>query len=367
MKTISPKPAKPKLFIRLNDWLNNRPKLAIVIIICLFLISLAAVLVAWFWPASRVVVAEPPPSPKVMAKEQPTIYRSPLTGKQVDSEAATKQLVTAIMIENSPDARPQSGLKEAGVVFGAIAEGGIIRFLALYQESKPQLIGPVRSLRPYYIDWLAPFDPSVAHIGGSANALKEIRNGQYKDIDQFFNAQAYWRATDRYAPHNVYTSFQKLDELNKSKGFTTSNFTGWPRKLDSPNASPTAKKINIDVSSPTFDEAYEYDPADNNYKRSHGTGAHTDREAGQYTPKTVVVIKVPTHIGFEDGYREQMTTTGHGQAYVFQDGILVEGYWQKSDRKAQMKFYDKFGRPIPFNIGQTWITVIAPEKTVTWQ
>ena len=79
--------------------------------------------------------------------------------------------------------------KHAEVVYEAIAEGGITRFEAFYQQNKPQLIGPVRSVRPYYIDWAVPYQPSFAHVGGSAVALKEIRNGKYRDLDQFFNEQ----------------------------------------------------------------------------------------------------------------------------------------------------------------------------------
>jgi hypothetical protein len=121
------------------------------------------------------------------AAEPPKFY-SNLTGNLVESDAVSKQAVTGIMMENSPDARPQSGLKDSGVVFEAIAEGGITRFLVLYQEQKPQLIGPVRSVRMYYVDWVAGFNASVAHVGGSAAALSEVRNGNYRDIDQFFNA-----------------------------------------------------------------------------------------------------------------------------------------------------------------------------------
>lgn len=164
--------------------------------------------------------------PFVKKKPEPTKFYSPLTGNEVGDEATTKREVTAIMIENSPDARPQSGLKDSGIVFEAIAEGGITRFLALYQEQQPGLIGPVRSVRPYYIDWAAPFDASIAHIGGSYNALQSAQ-WTIKDIDQFFNAGAYWRASDRYAPHNVYTSFERLNALNEQKGYTSSTFTSF--------------------------------------------------------------------------------------------------------------------------------------------
>ena len=127
-------------------------------------------------------------------------YYSHLNGIEVASKADLSRPVTAIMIENSPDARPHSGLKQAEVVYEAIAEGGITRFLTLFQQHKPQLIGPVRSLRMYYVDWLAPYQASVAHVGGSHASLQEVRNGKYRDIDQFFNGSSYWRANDRRPP-----------------------------------------------------------------------------------------------------------------------------------------------------------------------
>lgn len=299
-----------------------------------------------------------PPPPK---------YYSPLTGLQVTDEAATKQQVTGIMIENSPDARPQSGIKDAGVVYEAIAEGGITRFLCIYQQEKPQLIGPVRSVRPYYVDWIAPYDAAVAHIGGSYNALQEVRNGTYKDIDQFFNAGAYWRATDRYAPHNVYTSFQRLDILNSSKGYTSSNFTGFPRKDDAPAKQPNASAINVNISSGLYNSSYQYEPATNSYVRSQGGAAHTDREAGQVKPKVVIVIKVNTVLGFEDGWREQMTTIGSGAAYIFQDGTVTEGTWTKAGKRDQITFTAADGKPVALNAGQTWITAIPTDRSVSWQ
>lgn len=304
---------------------------------------------------------------KQVAADGKITYFSPLTGAIVPNEGTTKRQVTAIMIENSPVSRPQSGLKAAGVVFEAIAEGGITRFLTLHQEDRPGLIGPVRSLRPYYIDWLAPFDAAVAHVGGSANALNEIRGGGYKDIDQFFAGSYYWRATDRYAPHNVYTNFDKLDALNASRGYTSSSFTGFPHKQDSPAQAKNATSITVNVSGPAYNSSYTYDAPSNSYLRNVGGAPHMDREAGQINPKTVIVIKVPTQIGFEDGYREQMTTTGFNEAYIFQDGQYIAGFWRKDSKKDQMRFYDKAGVPIALNAGQTWITVIAPNKSVTWQ
>ncbi len=311
-------------------------------------------------------VAQVSPAPE--PEPEPVIYYSPLTGSVVKTEAATKQAVTAIMIENSPDARPQSGIKKSGVVFEAIAEGGITRFLVLYQQEKPQLIGPVRSVRMYYVDWLAAFDASVAHVGGSAAALKEVRNGNYRDIDQFFNAGTYWRATDRWAPHNVYTSFKNIDALNKAKGYTTSDFTGFARADSDAAAEPTATKINITISSALYNSSYSYDKKTNLYKRSQGGAAHTDREAGRITPRVVIGMMVDQQSVFEDGYRESIKTTGSGKAYIFQDGTVKTVTWKKKNRSSQLIFVDKNGDEVPLARGQTWISAVPNNGgSVKWQ
>lgn len=349
------------------SWFSRHKKLAIVISIVGVIVVGGGVATALYFlnkpaPAPPANIAEPEPEP------EPVVYYSPLTGKVVPSEAATTQAVTGIMIENSPDARPQSGLKDSGVVFEAVAEGGITRFLALYQQEKPNLIGPVRSVRMYYIDWVAAFNASVAHIGGSSRALSEVRNGQYRDIDQFFNAGAYWRASDRYAPHNVYTSFKNLDALNKAKGYTTSKFTGFVRDDSEAADQKTATKIDVTISGPLYNSSYAYNAKTNTYHRSQGGAAHKDREKGQISPRVVVVMKIPTKLVFEDGWREQMTTIGSGKVYIFQNGIVKQGTWKKTSRTAQITFTDKNGETIPLARGQTWITAVPTDNgDVTWQ
>ncbi|HET6622785.1 MAG TPA: DUF3048 domain-containing protein [Candidatus Saccharimonadales bacterium] len=295
------------------------------------------------------------------------VYYSPLSGRKV-SLADTKRPVTAVMIENSPWARPQSGLKQADVVFEAIAEGGITRFMALYQESQPTLLGPVRSLRPYYAEWGYAFDDSMAHVGGSNAAKQMIRSGNYGvDLEQFFNGSYYWRSKDRYAPHNVYTSFKKLNALNKKKGHTTSKFDGFPRKKDEPVEKPNAKTINIDISSSLYNVKYTYDAKDNSYWRYMGGEKHVDREKGQIKPKVVIVIKVREYTipGGTHG-RQDIQTTGSGKAYIFQDGTVTVGTWKKASAKSQIHFVDKKGEDIALNRGQTWITAEPTDRSVKW-
>jgi hypothetical protein len=291
----------------------------------------------------------------------PATEASRLTGIQVEP-ALSKRPVTAVMIENSKVARPQAGLKDAGIVFEAIAEGGITRFVALFQEAQPDKIGPVRSVRPYYLDFVLPFEGSIAHVGGSPQALSDIKALGVRDLDQFANASAYERVKDRTAPHNVYTSTAKLDALNASKGFTSSNFTGFKRKKESPSAQPTATKIDLNISSALYNVHYDYDAASNSYKRSEGGAAHTDEKSGaQLTPKVVIALVMTRGIA-SDGQHTNYGTTGSGKMYVFQDGVSSEGTWTKSDRKAMFTFTDASGQVIELNPGQTWITIVDAGK-----
>lgn len=311
--------------------------------------------------SASIAARKPSPPPA------PVVYYSPLTGEKVATSAETTMPVTAIMLENSPAARPQSGLKDAGVVYEAIAEGGITRFLALYQQQKPQLIGPVRSVRMYYVDWLAPYNASVAHVGGSFYSLQEVRNGNYRDIDQFFYPGAYWRASDRYAPHNVYTSFSKLDALNAAKGYTGSTFTGFSRTDTKPAAAP-ATTVTINFGSPSYNTTYSYDAASGTYLRFMAGVPHLDREKGQIAPAIVIAMRVNMNRVLEDGYREQITTTGSGTATIFQNGTAQDVTWSKDSRQAQIKFTNQKGEDVPLGRGQTWIAAVPNGVgSVSWQ
>lgn len=363
----SSKNKRPRRRAPLRVWIQKNKKLAVLLSVAAVLVIAGGTATALYFLNQKAeepvkMVTKKPPVP------EPTKYYSPLTGAQVENEASTTLATTGIMIENSPDARPQSGLKNSGVVFEAIAEGGITRFLVVYQEQKPQLIGPVRSVRMYYVDWIAAFNASVAHIGGSAGALAEVRNGNYRDIDQFFNAGAYWRASDRYAPHNVYTSFERLDALNAQKGYTSSSFTGFTRKDSKAEATPNATSIAVTISSGQYNSSYTYNPATNTYDRSQGGAPHLDREEGQISPRVVIVMKVNETTVMEDGLRQSIQAVGNGPATIFQDGVAKDVTWSKASRAEQIKFTDAESKDVPLARGQTWITAVPSDKGgVSWQ
>lgn len=309
-------------------------------------------------PQPIAVVQETPAEP-----EKPVQEKSKLTGLPVPTGTNKSTPVTAVMIENSPDARPQSGLKDAGVVYEAIAEGGITRFVAFFQEAKPDYIGPVRSVRPYYLDFIKPYDAPVAHAGGSGAALAIVRGGQFKDLDQFFYPDYYERISTRYAPHNLYTSRAKLLALQKTKGWNTSDFTGMTRSDEAkPSKNITAKAIDFSLSSYLYNPHYDYDASSNTYKRSEGGAPHTDEKSGkQLAPNVVIALVMPHHY---EGIYSVYQTTGSGQAYIFQNGTVTKASWKKSSQSAQLSLLDANGKQIGLNPGQTWFTLVNSSTDV---
>ncbi|MCL1877206.1 DUF3048 domain-containing protein [Candidatus Saccharibacteria bacterium] len=344
---------------------GRRVKTASVVMVVTILIGIAS-LSAWIF-LRRDPAKNDKSGDKNTTVEQK--FYSPLTGRRVANEEITRRPVVAVMIENSFDARPQSGLVDAGVVFEAIAEGGITRFVALYQESEPEFIGPIRSARPYYLDWVAAFDPAIIHVGGSEEALDMLRGNWYGlNIDEIDDSVIF-RVNDRYAPHDAYTNFKKYSAYLNKKNKTSSDFVGWARqdgKARNDVDELSAKSIDVGISVGGFVVHYDYDVATNSYKRSVGGEPHNDREKGRISPDVVIALR-STYGLLEDGLHSKYQTIGENEVYIFQNGNVIKGTWQKDGVKSQIKFFDESGTEIKLNRGQVWITAIGQNESISWK
>lgn len=379
-ETQPPKPSsEPKsekgYWARITAWwksLNRNVRFGVITAACLIFCGVVLAIYLFTLPESDPsfeVINHAKAAPKI------TTVASPLTGAQV-SPAQAARPVTGIMIENSLWARPQSGLQDAGVVYEAVAEAGITRFLALFQESTPQYIGPVRSLRPYFIDYAAPYQASIVHVGGSPDALHEVENGSFRNLDQFFNGGYFWRIGSRDAPHNMYTSFAKLDALEKSKGYTKSSFTGWPRKADNKLAKLTASSIDLAISGAYYHVHYAYDSRTNSYNRYEGGQPHMEIPSAssskqvQLHPKVVIALVIPLSNGQLDSsgaYYSDYDTSGSGIAYVFQDGGLTRGTWTKEGTTGDLQLTDPGGHALKLDAGQTWLTLVSSTSQISYK
>lgn len=356
--------SKWNAFNRLN-WPPGKKEWIILAVIVLLLIGGG---VAYALTHKQPETLKPIPKITDASKTVP----STLTGLPVDP-SVNKRTVTAVMIENTDWARPQAGLSQAGVVFEAIAEAGITRFLALYQDTAPNNVGPIRSARPYFVGWSMGFDAGYAHVGGSPDALADISKWHVRDLNQSYNGNYYHRISSRAAPHNVYTSIHDLNELEVAKGYDTSHFTGFARKTKAwrPKNQPiTARNINLNISSADYNVHYTYDPNTNTYLRSEGGAPQIDSNGNKrIRPVVVIAMVMPYSLGPLDtsgAYYSNYGFIGGGQVLIFQNGQVTKAAWHKKSNQSQLTFIDSKGKAVQLNPGQTWITALGGANQVTY-
>jgi hypothetical protein len=281
------------------------------------------------------------------------------------------------MFDNFVDARPQVGLEDADLVYEAVAEGGITRFLGVFYSLDPGSVEAVRSARAYYLDWAAELDAVYIHWGfakssdPAADVPSTLERLGLRHFDGFFSGFPYFeRDPSRAAPHNGIANTTALWERAAGEGWTGPPDIGlWTFKEDEPRrqrAEGALRTLSIDLGfgGPFFSQyavTWEYDDATNGYKRSQGRAPHLDGRSGnQLEARNVAVMITSVYSADDDTSHLLYTTTGSGQAVVFQDGIAILGTWSRPDVFSRTRFYDEAGNEIVFNRGQTWIEVLSP-------
>ncbi len=277
----------------------------------------------------------------------------------------------AVMVENHPDARPQAGLADADLVYEALAEGGITRFMAVYQLGHPGNIGPVRSARTYYADIANELGAVYAHVGGNSDVLANIKAGLYpniSDADQFFNDAYFHRIKTRYAPHNVYTSVTSLENLAADHHFSNQViYEPWIFKSDSPASSSAASVITVSFSTAEYAVDWKYNAVKNTYNRFLAGNAHIDADSGkQITAKDVIVQYVKTWSVVSDTVGALgMDLQSGGDAVVFLDGRVVLATWKKNNGRT--RYYDLQQNEIALSPGNMWIELVPVQRPVQWK
>ncbi len=320
------------------------------------------------------------------AKDRPCPLNGSLYTKNREDQWQ-KRRPLGIMIENHVDARPPLGLSRSDVIYEAVAEGGITRFLAVYLCQDAGDIAPVRSARTYFLDWVLEYDAAYAHVGGAntpgpADALGQIRQYGILDMDQFgLGFPTYWRGTDKLAPHNVHTTTKKLWEAAEENGYGVENkegvrwdknFTKWKFKDEVGLEGRGDQKpivVPFWAQVPDYTVSWKYDKNSNSYIRHHGETPQVDPLTNEQLSAKTVVVQFQTERQANDGYPDGHLlygTTGSGNALVFADGKVIVGKWTKADRDARTKFTDAKGGEIEFNRGLIWIQTVPVGNTVDY-
>ncbi|MBI5467168.1 MAG: DUF3048 domain-containing protein [Candidatus Kerfeldbacteria bacterium] len=279
----------------------------------------------------------------------------------------------AVMIENEISSRPPSALDKASVVYSALAEGGITRFMALYPVGGEKLaqIGPVRSARPYFITEAEEYKALYVHAGGSPQALSYLKSSKSNvvDFNQFSHGGNFIRDDSRAAPHNLYTDSDKLFlGLKQMAPNLTPTYTSWTFKDEAAfdTRPTTVNDIVINYSAFNYKVKYTYDRVQNRYQRFQADKAHVTRQGDQIYAKDVIVEFVKTGLIPGEKQRLQMELVGTGRMLLFRDGAAIEGTWKKDSNTGRTQFLDKDGNTLALNPGPIWIELVPTDRTVTY-
>lgn len=384
--------------------MDKRKLLTIVLIIASYVIS-AGLSYAIFSGGSGFSNSLTSPLPKpgktvdgklVFDESLPKTESCPLNGTFYSKQQRQwweKHRPLGIMIENHEGARPQSGLSSADVIYEAVAEGGITRFLALYYCKDAGQVGPIRSARTYFIDFLSEYGdhPLYAHVGGAnqsgpADALGQLTDygwTGYNDLNQFsIGFPVFWRDYDRLGhpaatEHTMYSTTQKLWEFASTRELTNvdKKGTAWDKGFvpysfkddEISSKRGTTQSIHLEFwnSQKDYFVDWVFDPATNLYQRSNAGKSHIDRDTNkQLTSRNIVVLSMQ-ELNANDGYENNIhllyKTKGIGKATIFMDGKQIKGTWKKDGRTGRTQVFDLSGAPIQFNRGLIWFEILPTD------
>lgn len=328
----------------------------------------------------------------------PRDQECPLNGKmytKAERDIWQTRRPLGVMVENHEESRPQSGLSRADIVYEAVAEGGITRFLAIFYcgaSAEEIQVGPVRSARTYYLDWISEYGdfPLYAHVGGAnkpgpTDALGQIVQygwNLYNDINQFsVGFPTFWRDYERLphpvaTEHTMYSTADKLWKVAKERGLAYENEDGdrWDEKFvawlfSDGNSSGQVSKISFPFweGYSEYQVTWNYDSPANNYKRDNGGQPHKDLNNDEQLQASNIVVMFTRERGPINELKHMLyTTAGRGDALVFRNGEVVEATWSKASRTTRTKFMDKLGKEVTFLRGPIWIEVVGIGTEVTY-
>ena len=367
--------------------------------ISLFVFTLGVSYLASTYLLRRGGIVSPEASPSPTGRKSkidPSLPRTeicPLNGakftKQEKATWATRYPL-AVMIENHFDSRPTSGLSSADIIYEAVAEGGITRFMGLFYcgvAADNITLAPVRSARIYFTKLVPEYDALYNHVGGAGNcddptvderakALCFIRRNKIKDLDQFgLDFKACHRLTNRTDKEVAYehTMACFTDELYKvaaKRGWEEWDFkfVPWKFKDDSSEKGSTSDiKFQFWSNKPEYDVTWKFDSAANQYLRSNGGQKAVDLNFDEPLAAKNVVIQFVKETGPVDEHLHMLyEVTGTGKMLLFQDGNVVPGTWTKTTPASRTRFFDAKGKEVQLNRGLTWIELIPSGNTIEY-
>ncbi len=310
----------------------------------------------------------PTPEPEPTPTPQPTPTPEPTPEPTEDFSFVLPDPSTrpvAVMIDNQGLVPlPQGGIRQAQVVYEILTEYRITRFLAFFWNTLPEMAGPVRSTRHYFLDWVMEYDAIFTLFGWSPQAQKDISSLRINTINGLIHGNAFWDLDPN--PGNwqdSYTSAERVaNQLEKSK-YRTEPEQPFPfaysEDFEVPETGESVEAFEV-VYGKGFSAGYEYRPEVGLYDRFRSGEPHMERNTGlQVTPRNVLIQVVPSAlIAGDDADRIQIFTVGTGKGWLMTGGKSREITWKKASRREQTQYAYTDGSPLVLNPGQLWIEII---------
>lgn len=303
---------------------------------------------------------EDKPKDNIVEKEE--IYFSPYTGEEI-SKDILNNIPFMVIVENSKDARPQSGLVDADIVYETMAEGGIPRFIALFHKNSPEKIGPVRSARPYFLDLSKLYKLPFGHCGYSDEAKSQIAAENLPSLNEFIYAKYYWRDKSRKYEHSLYTSTENMRNLISEKDFIvkpTSIYDFDKSYWDKLNFD-VSNSVNIKVNK-YYNTSYIF--KDSLYVKSMEGSPSINRDDNRPIQAKNIVIQLTNITLQKDNLHVDIKLIGEGDCLVISNGKVVKGRWKQSSLDSRIELADSLGNPIPLNTGNTWWHILDKKAAI---
>ncbi|MEO8264424.1 MAG: DUF3048 domain-containing protein [Ilumatobacteraceae bacterium] len=287
----------------------------------------------------------------------------PLTGLPIEDSALAGRSALVVKIDNHPDARPQSGLNRADVVFEENVEQ-LTRFAAVFQSKDPDPVGPIRSGRTQDVELLGSLNkPIFAWSGGNPGVTKAINGSDFVVANVQSNARKAsksYRTRDRAAPHNLYAQGSGL--FTMTDGAETPPPQQFAYRKDGVTMAGDAS-AGVDLKMDGVNVRWKFDTRSSTYLRFQAGKAHNDAALGQVNSTNVVVLVVDYQRSAVDTKSPEAQTTGTGEAFAFSDGKVVHGKWTRDDRLKPYALTDDNGDPIQLTPGRTWVELARVDST----
>ncbi len=296
-------------------------------------------------------------------------YFCPFCGAKIEDRGLIERKSLVVKVENSPGARPQSGLSKACLIYEFPVEGFITRFNLIYLHNDSETVGPVRSGRLPDLEILSQYQGVLVFSGASRKVMSRLRASPFILIDHGGHGSLFWRSRYRKMPHNLYTNTRKIREYLSNKGLENKvSHTGFLFKNDNPVSTPTASSLGVNFSS-TCRARFTYDSKTNSYLRYQLNQPLIDALSGkQLKAKNVIFLFARLYwTGLKDkrgSNSPDFSLKGEGKSLVFTDGAAIKARWHS--RAGAPFLLSEKGEEIKLNRGLTWIEVIPSNGSISW-